>query len=60
MLFYGIQYGYDNVNVIQHLVQCGININECNENKDTPLMYAIKYGRIKVIKYLIDEGVELD
>jgi len=60
MLFYGIQYGYDNVNVIQHLVQCGININECNENEDTPLMYAIKYGRIKVIQYLINEGVELD
>jgi hypothetical protein len=45
--------------VVQKLVQSGVNINEPDSNGDTPLMNAIRDGKAEVAKYLIESEADI-
>lgn len=45
--------------VVQKLVQSGVNINEPDSNGDTPLMNAIRDGKAEIAKYLIESGADI-
>jgi ankyrin repeat protein len=45
--------------VVQKLVQSGVNINEGDSNGSTALMHAIWERKIEVAKYLIESGADV-
>ncbi|MCG3672288.1 ankyrin repeat domain-containing protein [Aliarcobacter butzleri] len=50
----------DNIKVIKCLKNCGLNINVIDDINSTPLIYAILYNKQNSIKYLIENGANLD
>jgi len=50
----------DNIKAIKCLKNCGININEIDDINSTPLIYAILYNKHNSIKYLIENGANLE
>ena len=46
--------------LIQYLVSNGANVNEFSEYLPNPIEYAIKFGNIEVIKYLVENEVKVD
>jgi hypothetical protein len=49
----------DNIESLKYFVELGADIEHVCENK-TPLMYAAKYGRFKMVKYLIKNGADIN
>ncbi|WP_323590303.1 ankyrin repeat domain-containing protein [Aliarcobacter butzleri] len=50
----------DNIKVIKCLKNCGLNINVIDDINSTPLIYAILYNKQNSIKYLIENGANLE
>lgn len=50
----------DNIKIIKCLKNCGLNINVIDDINSTPLIYAILYNKQNSIKYLIENGANLD
>lgn len=50
----------DNVKAIKSLRNCGISINEIDNINSTPLIHAILYNKPNSIKYLIENGANLE
>ncbi len=50
----------DNIKVIRCLKNCGIDINEIDDINSTPLIYAILYNKYNSIKYLIENGANVE
>lgn len=50
----------DNIKVIKCLKNCGININESDDINSTPLIYAILYDKPNSVKYLIENGANIE
>lgn len=52
---------YNNLPIIEHLINAGFDVHTATRNSGfTPLMGAVCYGRIEVIKKLLAMGVDLD
>lgn len=45
--------------VVQYLIQHGANIQDQNDEGDTPLMRAVDLGCEHVVQYLIDHGANI-
>lgn len=50
----------DNIKVIKCLKNCGIDINETDDINSTPLIYAILYNKQNSIKYLLENGANIE
>lgn len=50
----------DNVKVLRCLKSCGLNIDIIDEINSTPLIYAILYNKQNSIKFLINNGANLE
>lgn len=52
---------YNNLPIIEHLINAGFDVHTATRNSGfTPLMGAVCYGRVEVIKKLLAMGVDLD
>lgn len=45
---------------VEHLLRFGARVNVFDKFLTTPLIYASKQGRSKLVKALIDHGVDLN
>ena len=50
----------DNIKVIKCLKNSGLNIDEIDDIDSTPLIYAILYNKQNSIKYLIQNGANIE
>jgi len=50
----------ENDDIINYLIDHGADVNEINRQGDTPLIYAIRKGKIEVIKALIKHGADIN
>ena len=50
----------DNIKILKCLKNCGLNIDEIDDVNSTPLIYAILYKKQNSIKYLIENGADLE
>lgn len=50
----------DNIKVIKCLKNSGLNIDEIDDINSTPLIYAILYNKQNSIKYLIQNGANIE
>lgn len=50
----------DNIKILKCLKNCGLNIDEIDDVNSTPLIYAILYKKQNSIKYLIENGANLE
>ena len=50
----------DNIKILKCLKNCGLNIDEIDDVHSTPLIYAILYKKQNSIKYLIENGANLE
>ena len=50
----------DNITILKCLKNCGLNIDEIDDVNSTPLIYAILYKKQNSIKYLIENGANLE
>ena len=51
---------YGKSDVVEYLIEKGVNINAKNNAKETPLHFAAKHGKTDVAKVLIDKNCLLD
>lgn len=50
----------DNANALRFLLELGADVNALNSERETPLMRAVRFGDLKVIKILLEqENVDL-
>lgn len=59
LLHYAIQRNTD-LEIIRALIQKGADVNSKANNGMTPLMFAVRSGRMDVVKLLIDSGALVD
>ncbi|KAJ5938502.1 hypothetical protein N7466_001636 [Penicillium verhagenii] len=45
----------DNANAMKFLLEMGADVNALNSERETPLMQAVRYGDLKVMKILLDQ-----
>jgi ankyrin repeat protein len=45
----------DNANALRFLLELGADVNALNSERETPLMQAVRYGDLKVIKILLEQ-----
>ena len=50
----------DNIKILKCLKNCGLNIDEIDDVNTTPRIYAILYKKQNSIKYLIENGANLE
>lgn len=50
----------DNTKILKCLKNCGVNIDEKDDISSTPLIYAILYKKQNSIKYLVENGADLE
>ena len=52
---------YDNIEMVKYIIDKGIDVNSTHRrSKFTPLMAAASYGRVSIVKLLIDNGAKKD
>ena len=51
---------YNVTGLYLYLFKCGLNLDICDDNYDTPLIYAVKNNRIILVKELIKCSVDLN
>lgn len=51
---------YNVTGLYLYLLKCGLNLDICDDNYDTPLIYAIKNNRIILVKELIKCSVDIN
>lgn len=49
-----------NLNKVKYLVECSAKINAKNKNYETPLCIATKYGYYNIVKYLVNNGADIN
>jgi ankyrin repeat protein len=47
------------LDTVKKLVEYGEDVNQVSQGM-TPLMYAAKYNRVEIVKYLISQGAQVD
>jgi ankyrin repeat protein len=50
----------DEQNIVQLLVENGVNVKAANKYSETALHYAVTFSKWDVVKYLIEEGAEVN
>jgi ankyrin repeat protein len=53
----------DDIDLIRTLIRSGANVNASGSGKssgETPLMVAVQYEKVRIIKELLDSGVQVD
>ena len=45
----------DNANAMRFLLELGADVNALNSERETPLMWAVRFGHLKVIKILLEQ-----
>lgn len=48
-----------NIEMVKFLVELGVDINVIDKKGYSPIDYACKYGKIRIMKYLIENGVKM-
>jgi hypothetical protein len=48
----------NDVDMVQKMVEAGVNINCCDENGKTPLMCAVDMGHLEMYQYLMQKGAD--
>ena len=51
---------YNVTGLFLYLVKCGLNLDICDDNYDTPLLAAVKNNRISLVKELINCEVDIN
>ena len=51
---------YNVTGLFLYLLKCGLNLNICDDNYDTPLHAAVKNNRVILVKELIKCGVDIN
>ena len=51
---------YNVTGLLLYLLKCGLNLDICDDNYDTPLLLAVKNNRITLVKELINCSVDLN
>lgn len=51
---------YNVTGLYLYLLKCGLNLDICDDNYDTPLIYAVKNNRIILVKELIKCFVDIN
>ena len=51
---------YNITGLFIYLAKCGLNLNICDDNYDTPLHLAVKQNRITLVKELINSQVDIN
>lgn len=51
---------YNVTGLLSYLAKCGLNLDICDDNYDTPLLAAVKNNRITLVKELINCAVDLN
>jgi ankyrin repeat protein len=51
---------YNVTGLYLYLLKCGLNLDICDDNYDTPLIYAVKNNRIILVKELINCKVDIN
>lgn len=46
--------------LIKYLVRKGADLSKCDEDGMTPLMNAVFYGRIEIVRFLLESGADAD
>ena len=48
--------------IVEFLILKGVNVNarDCGKNKQTPLMYTLRYGHKDVAELLIAKGADVN
>ena len=49
----------NDLDLVQEMVNAGVNVNCCDENGKTPLMCAVDMGHLNMYKYLISQGADV-
>ena len=49
-----------NLEAVESLLKLGSNINQTNQNGNTPLHIALRNGQENVIEYLINHGADVE
>jgi len=50
---------YDNIEMVKYLIEKGMNVNQTNRRSGfTPLMAASCYGRVEIVKILLENDVD--
>lgn len=49
-----------NPQVIITLIDSGANVKLADGGREVPVFYAANYGRLEIVKYLLEKGAELD
>ncbi|HEV2601499.1 MAG TPA: ankyrin repeat domain-containing protein [Candidatus Babeliales bacterium] len=58
ILMYAVEKGKSDV--VQFLVQAGVDVNETDTKGRTALMFAAQYGKLDVAKFLVQSGATVD
>ncbi len=58
LLLYACSFG--KLEIINHLINLGADINSINSNLDTPLILAAKNGHFFIVKLLVDKKAKID
>jgi len=45
---------------MRYLIESGANVNSCDHDGCTPLLYACEAANFEMVKYLVDSGANLD
>ena len=52
---------YDNIEIVKYLIKKGVDVNQTRRrSRFTPLMTASSYGRVEVVKILLENNVKQD
>jgi ankyrin repeat protein len=53
--------GYGSVQVVEYLLDCGFDVDSTSDQQlQTPLMYAVRWARNKVVKILLEAHAKLE
>ncbi|KKT23376.1 MAG: hypothetical protein UW09_C0004G0121 [candidate division TM6 bacterium GW2011_GWF2_43_87] len=58
-LHYAALHGWG-VNVVQFLIDNGANVNQINNNDDTPLSLAFELGHVDIVRCLVEAGADIN
>ncbi|POM78140.1 TKL protein kinase [Phytophthora palmivora] len=48
------------LDVVEYLVDLGVDIDKQDSNGNTPLLLAARWGKLDVVQYLVEEGADIE